>query len=93
MAQTAPAAPACALDRPDRDARLREWQSLRDHALVSESHTAAGSISVFRDDADVARRLEALIDAEHDCCSHLRFEVRHEAERITVAVTSSSEQQ
>jgi hypothetical protein len=86
-----PGAAACTLDATDREARLREWQSLRTDALVSESHSDAGSVSVFRADADVKQRIDALIQAEHDCCSHLRFNVTQGEAGITVEVTSSPE--
>jgi hypothetical protein len=83
--------PACTLDSRDREARLAEWQSLRTQALISEYHSEAGSVSVFRADADVRRRIDALIQAEHDCCSHLWFKVTETDERITVEVTSPAE--
>ena len=77
----------CTLDPTNLDARLREWQSLRGDALISESHSDAGSVSVFKADADVRRRIDALIRAENDCCSHLRFNVTEDDARITVEVT------
>ncbi len=77
----------CTLDPSNREARLREWQSLRSDALISESHSEAGSVSVFKADADVKRRIDALIRAENDCCSHLRFNVTEDDTRITVEVT------
>jgi hypothetical protein len=80
----------CTLDPTNREARLREWQSLRSDALISESHSEAGSVSVFKAGDEVRRRLDALIRAENDCCSHLRFNVREDDLRITVAVTSSA---
>ena len=78
---------ACTLHPADREARLREWQSLRSDALISESHSTAGSVAVFRATTDVKRRLAALIDAENDCCSHLRFELTEDGGRIAVEVT------
>ena len=77
----------CTLDPTNRDARLREWQSLRSDALISESHSEAGSVSVFKSDDEVRRRLDALIRAENDCCSHLRFHVREDDTRIVVEVS------
>ena len=79
----------CTLDHADREARLREWQALRAEALISESHSAGGSVAVFDARPDVRRRLDALIQAENGCCSFLRFAVAEEGERITVEVTSS----
>ena len=82
---------ACTLDTTDREERLREWQSLRSDALISESHSTGGSVSVFKASADVKRRIEALIKAENDCCSHLRFNLREGDGHITVEVTSAAE--
>ena len=78
----------CTLDMTDREARLGEWRSLRDEALVSERHSAGGSVSVFENGVDVKRRIETLIDAENECCSHLRFSLSEDHGRITVEVTS-----
>ena len=77
----------CTLDTTNLDARLREWQSLRSDALISESHSETGSVSVFKVDDEVKRRLDALIRAENDCCSHLRFHVREDDARIVVEVS------
>jgi hypothetical protein len=79
---------ACKLEPGDREARLREWQALRSDALISESHSDGGSVSVFRANPDVKQRIDALIQAEHDCCSHLRFNVSQDDAEITVEVTS-----
>jgi hypothetical protein len=81
------ASTACTLDTTTREARLREWQSLRKDALISETHSTGGSASVFKASADVKRRIEALIEAENDCCSHLRFNLTEDDESITVEVT------
>ena len=85
------AARACTLDPSDREARLREWQSLRADALVCESQSEAGSVSVFKANGDVRRRIDALIRAENDCCSHLRYDVAECEGRITIEITSSPE--
>jgi hypothetical protein len=45
-------------------------------------------VSVFRANPDVKQRIDALIQAEHDCCSHLRFNVSQDDAEITVEVTS-----
>lgn len=88
---TVAARTACTLDPANREARLREWQSLRSNAMISESHSEAGSVSVFRADADVDRRIDALIHAENDCCSHLRYKVTRDDEQIAIEITSSAE--
>ncbi|HEX8075487.1 MAG TPA: hypothetical protein VF545_10950 [Thermoleophilaceae bacterium] len=85
------AGPACTLDATKREARLHEWQSLRSKALISEGHSEVGSVSIFKADADVKRRMDALIQAENDCCSHLRYNVTEDDARITVVVTSRVE--
>ena len=80
----------CTLDVTDREARMREWRSLRGEALISERHSTDGSVSVFENGARVKRRLEALIEAENDCCSHLRFSLSEDDERIAVEITSAA---
>jgi hypothetical protein len=88
---TDPAAAVCTLDTASREARLREWQSLRGDALVSESNSTGGSVSIFKASPGVKRRIEALIQAENDCCSHLRFKLTEDGGRLTVEVTSAAE--
>lgn len=81
---------SCSLDPADRDARVREWQSLRDDALISERPTEAGALVTFARNDEVMCRLEALIEAEGACCSFLHFELTDAGERIHVEVTSSA---
>lgn len=83
-------ASTCTLDTRDREARLREWQSLRSDALVSENHSTGGSVSVFKASADVKQRIETLIQAENDCCSHLQFKLTEGDRGIAVEVTSAA---
>ncbi len=80
----------CTLDTRDREARLREWQSLRSDALVSERHSTGGSVSVFKASGHVKQRIETLIQAENDCCSHLQFELTEADGCIAVKVTSAT---
>lgn len=70
---------------------MREWLSLRDDALISEDTTAERTVAVFKRSDEVMSRLEALIDAEKDCCSFLRFKVTAEDGRITVEIRGSTD--
>ena len=95
MASTTPSTPttavrACSLDATERTERLREWEALRTDALIDEHATGDTTIVVLKRSADVKRRLDALIDAEKDCCSFLRFHVTEQDEQITVEVTAAA---
>lgn len=81
----------CSLGPADRDTRLREWQSLRNDALICEDANPERTVAVFTRSDDVMSRLQALIDAEKGCCSFLRFKVTEEGENITVVITSATE--
>ena len=95
MASTAPSTPAttaraCSLDAAARTDRMHEWEALRTDALISERVTEDAAVVVLERSADVKRRLDALIEAERDCCSFLRFHVTEEDEQIVVRVTSTA---
>ena len=95
MASTVSSSPAttaraCSLDAAERTERLGEWEALRTDALLSEHLNGDTTVVVLKSSADVKRRLDALIDAEKDCCSFLRFHVTEQDEQITVQVTSTA---
>jgi hypothetical protein len=95
MASTTPstkttAARSCSLGATERTDRLRDWEALRTDALIGEHVTGDTMVVVLERSADVTRRLQALIDAEKDCCSFLRFHVTEEDEQITVEITSTT---
>ena len=79
---------ACSLTAPDLEQRLREWQSLRADALISEDPTPERTVTVFERSDEVLARLVALIEAEKGCCSFLHFDVAQEGDRIRVEVTA-----
>ena len=66
---------ACTLTPVDQKTRLEEWRELRDDALWGESRDSLVWTTLWRRDAEVRARLEALIEGERDCCSFLTFEV------------------
>ena len=66
---------ACTLTPANQKTRLEEWRELRHDALLSESRDDLVWTTLWRGDADVRARLEALIEGERDCCSFLTFEV------------------
>ena len=81
----------CTLETGARERRRSDWEALRGDALISESHNESGSVSVFANTPEVRRRLEALIAAEADCCSFLRFVVMEENDRLVVDVSASGD--
>jgi hypothetical protein len=87
-----PTAPArcCSLGSAERTERLRDWEALRADALISEHLTGDTTVVVLERSADVTRRLQALIEAEKECCSFLRLHVTEDADRITVQITSTA---
>ena len=73
---TAPDTPiACRLDSAGLRDRRAAWAALATGALLDARPIDAGVRLVYRDDAEVRRRLEALIALEADCCAFARFEL------------------
>ena len=73
---------ACTLTPADQKTRLEEWRALRRDALVGESRDGAAWTSLWRRSETVRARLEALIEAERECCAFLTFEVEDDDEVI-----------
>ena len=84
---------ACTLTPADQKTRLEEWRQLRHDALLSESRDDLVWTTLWRGDADVRARLEALIEAERDCCSFLTFKVEDadDALRLRIVFPPSAE--
>jgi hypothetical protein len=76
--------PACSLNPGELEARLSEWRSLREDALISESVQGQVVSSLYRRSEDVARRLHGLIEGEARCCAFLEFSLYEEADAIRV---------
>ncbi len=81
---------SCSLDAAARTARLREWEALRSDALISEETTESGAVVVLQRSPETKRGLQALIEAEKDCCSFLRFRVSERDGQVIVEVTSAT---
>ena len=61
----------CSLDDEQLTQRRREWKEVAVASRVGPN--------AWRDEPGVRERLEALIDAEAECCPGLRFELHEEA--------------
>jgi hypothetical protein len=76
--------PTCSLNPGELEARLSEWRSLRENALISETVQGQVLSSLYTRSDGVAQRLQALIEAEGRCCQFLEFELYEEGEAIRV---------
>jgi hypothetical protein len=86
---TQPLPIACTLGAADLEARLAELRALGADALVSVSETEPGSAVLrFRADRDVARRVDAVVAAEAQCCAFLDFHVEHGDEATVVTIVA-----
>jgi len=75
-AADAPARPiACTLGAGDQKTRLAEWRELRREGLLREHRDSLVLTTDWHRRGDVAARLEALVEAEKQCCAFLHFEV------------------
>ena len=79
---------ACSLSSAELHVRVREWCSLGAGALIGATLRDGAAVAAFARSAPVARRLEALIEAERGCCPFLDFRVHEEGEVITLEVRS-----
>ncbi len=80
------AACQCTLDPEHILARVGEWVALaRDH-LHSRAVGDGEVTGVYERREDVRARLEALIQAEQECCSFLEFALDEQGDHIRVTV-------
>lgn len=74
---------ACSLGGSELIERIGEWASVTSRA--SSRQVAEGRVvSVYPADPQLLRRLQELIAAEAECCSFLKFEIQHDADKIVV---------
>ena len=77
---------ACSLSRDELPKRLAEMRAVGKDALLSVSQE--GTLR-FRADQPTCERLEAIMAAESECCSFLRFELTEENGDLVLSVTST----
>jgi hypothetical protein len=76
---------ACSLSADELPARLAEVRAVGKDALLAV--TPEGSLH-FRADDTTRERLEAIIAAESQCCSFLRFELAEESGALVLSVAA-----
>jgi len=82
-----PIAMACSLDDRQLAARRAEWQALASHSLIQRVDQENGFVATYRGDERTARALDALVQAEHECCPGIGWEVEREDDLIRLRVT------
>jgi hypothetical protein len=83
---TQPLPIACTLSAADLEVRLAELRALGSDALRDVSEQAGRAVLRFRSGPDVARRVDAAVAAESECCAFLDFHVEHGAEATVLTV-------
>jgi hypothetical protein len=76
---------ACSLSADELPARLAEVRAVGKDALLAV--TPGGSLH-FRADDTTRERLEAIVAAESQCCSFLRFELAEESGELMLSVSA-----
>jgi hypothetical protein len=78
-------APSCNLAPDTMRQRGREWEMLRDRHLIDRRRIGDHLTSHWRTTA--RPELQKLVEAEHECCPFLAFELTIEAQAITLRTT------
>ena len=73
----------CSLQGSELAARAAEWQEIT-RAASSRITEKGKVISTYPLDEDLLRRMRALIAAEGECCSFLRFDLRERRDDFVV---------
>jgi len=75
---------ACRLGAGDQETRLGQWRQLRREGLIREHRDGLALTTDWRRRGDVAARLNALVEAEKQCCGFLNFEVEELGDIVRV---------
>lgn len=76
---------ACSLSAEELPARLAQMRAIGKDALLAV--TPQGTLR-FRADETTRERLDAIIAAESQCCSFLRFELAEDGGELLLSVTA-----
>jgi MerR family copper efflux transcriptional regulator len=79
---------ACTLSATDLAERGEELRALGGDGLVSVSEEPGRAVLRFRADADIHRRVEAIVGAESECCPFLDFRLEHDSDAIVLTITA-----
>jgi len=82
-----PIALACSLDDEELAARRAEWRALAKRGLVESVPNEGRFTATYRGDDETARVLEALVEAERECCPTIDWRLEREGELIRLNVT------
>ena len=77
---------ACSLDDEQLAARRADWLALASHSLVDKVDEDGGFTATYRGDDRTARALEALVQAELECCPDIGWNLEQEGELIRLRV-------
>ena len=84
---------ACTLSADEYAARRDDIARIARDALRSREPLDGGARLTFAASDDTARDLRAVIAAEAECCSFLRFELQREADELRLDVTGPDDAQ
>ena len=77
---------ACSLDDEQLAARRAEWQAVASHSLVDKKDEDGGFTATYRGDDETARALDALVQAELECCPDISWHLERDGELIRLVV-------
>jgi hypothetical protein len=82
-----PIAMACSLNDEQLAARRAEWQAVASRSLVERVDRDGGFTATYRGDERTAAALGALVEAEHECCPGIGWELERDGGLIRLHVT------
>jgi hypothetical protein len=81
-----PISMACSLDDEQLAARRADWQAVAGHSLVGKVDEEGGFTATYRGDEHTAQALDALVQAELECCPDISWRLEREGELIRLRV-------
>ena len=84
---------ACTLSADDYATRRDDIARIARDSLRSREPLDGGARLTFAASDDTERELHAVIAAEGECCSFLRFDLRREADELRLDVTGADDAQ
>ena len=81
-----PISMACSLDDEQLAARRAEWQAVAGHSLVDKVDEEGGFTATYRGDEQTEKALDALVQAELECCPDISWNLDRDGELIRLRV-------